>query len=323
MKKNTALTFGAIALLSAGVTFGVKFKQKKDFEKTLKTILIPDAEEQLDSLLRKDAALKDSVDFYRALLLMQSSVADGQSKADEYNKLLGTNTLNIYSELHEISKILGLMENDWAGKYFEVLKRLRPYHIGEGEYDDNETVRKIHQEEGYLLGMTKSLADDDKEIADIPGGYQRWVGNRYNDVYPSFFDGNSFDYYVNVLRSEIKATKGKYNAGEGIVYYPIVSATEIKELLMAIEYFANNFENTRGVVNPKYVQQINKLVAELLPKVEKQIRLEAEKEKTAKKLTEFESAKGAVEKSIKQQRKKLDVLQHTEVSKLMREQRNK
>ena len=82
MKKRTALTLSAIALLGAGVTFGVKSKQKKDFEKILKTVLVPEAEEKLDKLLREDASLQDSIDFYQALLLQQESEVDGQRKAE-------------------------------------------------------------------------------------------------------------------------------------------------------------------------------------------------------------------------------------------------
>lgn len=323
MKKKTALTLSAIALLSAGVTFGVKFKKKKDFEKTLKTILIPDAEKQLESLLREDASLNDSIDFYHALLLTQSSKADGQRIAEKHNKLLGENNPTIYSDLRKISKTLGLMGEDWSRAKNRLYKQLEPYAIGDGYYDDNDKANKLLESKSYLTdGMTENLARID--APDIPGGYQQWIGARYNDVYPSFYGWGDFYYYVDVLQSEIKATRGEYkDTYNDRVFYPITSAEEIKELLLAIKFFVNNFDNSRGVINSEYVKQINDQIKALLPQIEKQIKLETSRDNTAKKLKDFKTAKVAVEQRVEQQQKKLHVLKNTEISKLMHEQRNK
>lgn len=323
MKKKTALTLSAIALLSAGVTFGVKFKKKKDFEKTLKTILIPDAEKQLESLLREDASLNDSIDFYHALLLTQSSKADGQRIAEKHNKFLGENNPTIYSDLRQISKTLGLMGEDWYRAKNRLYKQLEPYAIGDGYYDDNDKANKLLESKSYLTdGMTENLARID--APDIPGGYQQWIGARYNDVYPSFYGWGDFYYYVDVLQAEIKATRGEYkDTYNDRVFYPITSAEEIKELLLAIKFFANNFDNSRGIINSEYVKQINNQIKALLPQIENQIKLETSRDNTAKKLKDFKSAKVAVEKRVGQQRQKLHVLKNTEISKLMREQRNK
>lgn len=328
MKKKTALTLSAIALLSAGVTFGVKFKKKKDFEKTLKTILIPDAEKQLESLLREDAALNDSIDFYHALLLTQSSKADGQRIAEKHNKLLGENNPTIYSDLRQISKTLGLMEGDWSRAKNRLYKQLEPYDVGEGNYyGEDDKIDKLLEFDLYLdQGMTSDMykkLSEGETWPDIPGEYQQWIGPRYNDVRPSFLDEEPFDYYIEILQAEIKATGGEYRDGNGRVFYPITSAEEIKELLVAIKFFVNNFDNSRGVIKSEYVKQINDQIKALLPQIEKQIKLETSRDNTAKKLKDFKSAKVAVEKRVGQQRQKLHVLKNTEISKLMREQRNK
>ena len=132
MKKKTALTLSALVLLSAGITFGVKFKQKKDFEKILKTILIPNAEKELDKLLKEDVSLNDTISYYHSLLLQQSSEADGQKIAEKHDKLLGTSNQNMYSVLSEISKILKLMEEDYIKEYKKTNKERDAYRIGDG-----------------------------------------------------------------------------------------------------------------------------------------------------------------------------------------------
>ena len=52
MKKKTAITLSALALLAGGITFsGIKIKEKKEKEKIeaeLKSVLIPIAEKKLD-----------------------------------------------------------------------------------------------------------------------------------------------------------------------------------------------------------------------------------------------------------------------------------
>ena len=220
------------------------------------------------------------------------------------------------------------MEGDWSRAKNRLYKQLEPYNVGEGNYyGEDDKFDKLLELKSYLnQGMTSDMYEKLSEgemWPDIPGKYQRWIGPRYNDVMPSFWDGDPFDYYIEILQSMIKATRGEYRDGNGRVFYPITSAEEIKELLLAIKFFVNNFDNSRGVINSEYVKQINDQIKALLPQIDKQIKLETSRDNTAKKLKDFKTAKVAVEQRVEQQQKKLHVLKNTEISKLMHEQRNK
>lgn len=325
MKKKTALTLSALALLSAGITFGVKFKHKKDFEKTLKTVLIPNAEKELDNLLQKDASLNDSISFYHALLLQQSSEADGQRIAEKHNKLTGNKNHNMYSELSEISKTLKLMENDYIKEYNKIYKEMQAYHIGEDVYDLPE---KIQEKYDYITqGMTRNL-EDDENTPNIPGGYQQHFLRGYNDVFYSFSDADEyeFDDYTEYLRYELRATRGQFTttgANGNRVFYAITEATEIKQLLIAIKYFINNIDNSKHIINPEHIKTLNKQINALMPIIEKQIKLEATRDATSAKLENFKSSKKMVETRVKQQQGKLKILKTTDIKTLMKQQHEK
>lgn len=324
MKKKTALTLSAIALLSAGITFGVKFKQKKDFEKTLKTVLIPNAEKELDNLLKEDASLNDSISFYHALLLQQSSEADGQRIAEKHNKLTGGKNHNMYSDLSEISKTLKLMENDYRKEYRKLLKEMEPYHIGEGEYD---LPKKLQEQDDYMSQRITGKLADSENIPDIPGGYQQYYASgHYNDVVFDFSSNYSFDDYTEYLRYELKATRGQFTttgANGNRVFYAITEATEIKQLLMAIKYFANNIDNSKHIINPEHIKTLIQQINELIPVIEKQIKLEETRDTTSAKLGNFKTGKKNVENRIKQQQEKIKVLKTTDIKTLMKQQRGK
>lgn len=320
MKKKTALTLSAIALLSAGITFGVKFKQKKDFEKTLKTVLIPNAEKELENLLAQNTELNDSIDFYHALLLRQSSEADGQRIAEKHNKMFREQNPNMYSDFSEISKILKLMENNYIKEHDKILTEIKPYEIGEGEYD---LPKNLQNRLDYLeQGITSPLADYEKDIPEIPGGYQQHFERGYNDVFFNFSDDYRFDTYAEYFRYELKATRGQFTttgSNGNRVFYAITEATEIKQLLIAIKYFANNIDNSKHIINPEYIKTLNKQIDELMPIVEKQIKLESARDATSDKLDKFKSSKKSVENKIKNQQEKVKVLKTTDIKKLMKQ----
>lgn len=331
MKKKTALTLSALALLSAGITFGVKFKQKKDFEKTLKTVLIPTAEKELDKLLKEDASLNDSIVYYHDLLLQQASIADGQRIAEKHNKLLGTHTQNMYSELDEISKTLEQMNEDYVEKANKMYNELEPYYAGDGEYYD--MPKKLQEQYDYMItGITKPLANQ-KNIPDIPGGFKSEIIGRADgvirDISFSFTDRLSFDDFANYLWDELAATRGQYITEyydidtEERTYHVITAASEIKQLLIAIKYFVNNIDNSKHIIKPEDINKINKQIDALMPKIEKQITLESTRDTTSAKLEKFKTSKKGIEGKIKQQQEKVSTLKTTEIRKLMKQQRGK
>ncbi len=324
MKKKTALTLSALVLLSAGITFGVKFKQKKDFEKILKTILIPNAEKELDKLLKEDVSLNDTISYYHALLLQQSSEADGQKIAEKHDKLLGTSNQNMYSVLSEISKILKLMEEDYIKEYKKTNKERDAYRIGDGEY--RGVPKKLQERYNYMTrGITEPLAYGEN-ITYIPGGFQQYCGSRYNDASYDFLDRLSFDEFTEYLRYELKATRGQFTTSGtngNRVFYAITEASEIKQLLIAIKYFINNIDNSKRIINPEHIKTLNKQIDTLIPVIEKQITLEKTTDATSTKLEKFKTSKESLKSKIKQQQEKINVLKTTDVKKLMKQQHGK
>lgn len=306
MKKKTALTLSAIALLSAGITFGIKFKQKKDFEKTLKTVLIPNAEKELDSLLREDVALKDSIDYYEALLLQQQSSMPH----------------NLEFQLSNISKTLRSMELDFTREFEKTLKQMEPYYIGDGNYDLPDNLEEHYH---YLLGgLEKPIFKnfDRKDRPELPGGYQWYVGKKYSDII-TFQDIRDKGVYSNAyfehFRNEIKATHGKFKT-EDCVYYALTEASEIKQLLIAIKYFINNMDNSKQIINPEHIKTLNKQIDDAIPVIEKQADLESA---TSRKRDSFQYAKWEIKDRIYDQNKKVKNLKTDDIAKLMKEQKEK
>ena len=101
-------------------------------------------------------------------------------------------------------------------------------------------------------------------------------------------------------------------------FYPITSGEEIKQLLIAIKYFVNNFDNSQGVIQQQYISQTNDLIDQLLPIIEKQIKLEQGRDTTASKLDMFKAQKNVAEKNVQQQKENIRFLKTTEIKKLMK-----
>ena len=71
MNKKVAVILCTAALLGAGIPIGIKVKNKKEkeeIEKTLKTVLIPNAEKELNNLMHESRLLRDSIAYFQIVL---------------------------------------------------------------------------------------------------------------------------------------------------------------------------------------------------------------------------------------------------------------
>ena len=75
MNKQNAKIFTLCLLLSAGIALGLKVKEKTEknqIKKELETVLIPNAERELDSLIFVHRSLRDSIMYFNNELQKQS-----------------------------------------------------------------------------------------------------------------------------------------------------------------------------------------------------------------------------------------------------------
>ena len=75
MKRKNAIVFTACLILSAGAALGLKVKEKTEknqIKKELETVLIPNAERELDSLIFVHRSLRDSIMYFNNELQKQS-----------------------------------------------------------------------------------------------------------------------------------------------------------------------------------------------------------------------------------------------------------
>lgn len=89
MKKKTVFVLSALTLLGAGTALGVKLKQRSDFKKNLKTVVIPAAEKEVERLSKENSALNDSIVKYEdALALQDKKLALHDKKADSIHSAI-------------------------------------------------------------------------------------------------------------------------------------------------------------------------------------------------------------------------------------------
>lgn len=89
MKKKTVFVLSALTLLGAGTALGVKLKQRSDFKKNLKTVVIPAAEKEVERLSKENSALNDSIVKYEdALALQDKKLALHDKKVDSIHSAI-------------------------------------------------------------------------------------------------------------------------------------------------------------------------------------------------------------------------------------------
>lgn len=105
MNKKVAVILCTAALLGAGIPIGIKVKNKKEkeeIEKTLKTVLIPNAEKELNNLMHESRLLRDSIAYFQIVL-------------DSFEKR--TNIRKYFPQLQEISTLTRSVLCDWHKQY--------------------------------------------------------------------------------------------------------------------------------------------------------------------------------------------------------------
>lgn len=335
MKKSTALTIGAIALLSAGLSFGVKFKQKKDYEEKLKTILIPDAEKKLDDLLREDVALRDSV-----------------IKFEEAQKMLqekkGADAEVIDTAFLELEGIIDTLLSQWHDRPSEIFygefgnevhESLSNWDVQSYLPEDNPDARtdkkaiELYKEVFHRTGNKSHyypVVPDYgekfmlKDALVIPASYEtRGILNFYYDENDTVLTQDMvwfFETMINAIGSTVEDTQGcGFNDFDTYIYNgsPKLRLTILKSL----QSFINSVDNSKNVFDAKTLNLLDKKVKKLLPIIEKKVQIENKEIQTKHKLEHFKSAKESVENRVAQERKHLDVLKTTNIRKLMKKEK--
>ena len=335
MKKSTALTIGAIALLSAGLSFGVKFKQRKDYEEKLKTILIPDAEKKLDDLLREDVALRDSV-----------------IKFEEAQKMLqekkGADAEVIDTAFLELGGIVDTLLSQWHDRPSEIFygKFGNEIHESPSNWDvqsylpaDNPDARtdkkaiELYKEVFHRTGNKSHyypVVPDYgekfmlKDALVIPALYEtRGILNFYYDENDTALTQDMlvfFETMIDAIGSTVEDTQGcGFNDFNTYIYNgsPKLRLTILKSL----QSFINSVDNSKNVFDAKTLNLLDKKVKKLLPIIEKKVQIENKEIQTKHKLEHFKSAKESVENRVVQERKHLDVLKTTNIRELMKKEK--
>ena len=260
MKKKTAITLGALALLAAGVTFGgfkIKEKKEKDkIEKTLKTVLIPNAEKELDALTKQYSDLSDSIAYY-----------ENQIEALTQDTLISEEDAEIIDKLlSDIKKDWEKAYNKWSKKYFDI------GYLGDRAFDENLLPIDGKKQYFYLSGgIFKKFANDSSWY--IPGYTEEYFAGRDKSGYRKVLIGRGYEYYD---YTRFASSEGYDTYFESVIGYLKESLSqredfnfyEQQDLLNALEALVKNIDNSQGIIKPETLQKLGVIVKTLLGKAE-------------------------------------------------------
>ncbi len=299
MKKKTAITLGALALLVSGVTFGgfrIKEKKEKDkIEKELKEILIPNAEKELDALTKQHSDLNDSITYYANQI-----------------EMLTQDTLISEADAKEISKLLSDIQKDLSSSYSKWTKKYEKYYEGEGEYDYDRMPKEGVKQSDYLAGgILKKFAKDSSWY--VPGYEEEY----FVDVPPAYSDREVKSGYRKVRigrieeyrESSIYAKAGGYDTyvehvmaslQESLSQIEDFNFSEQEQLLRTLESFVKNIDNSRGVIKPETLRKLGVIVKTSLKRVEydKLTKAKDKKESFSKAKSNLEFKLAAAERKV-------------------------
>lgn len=132
MNKKTAIILSTAILLSAGIPIGIKIKNKKEkeeIENTLNNILIPNAEKELNELMKQNRQLRDSICYLEELL-------------ETYEK--STNINQFFPQLREILQLTQSVLSDWHKQYDSVQSEI-------AKHTNTDSIPDTLQSQLYFL----------------------------------------------------------------------------------------------------------------------------------------------------------------------------
>lgn len=273
MKKKTAITLAALALLASGVTLGgfrVKEKKEKDkIEKALNEILLSDAKQKLYELERQDAELWDSIDYYTRVL-----------------QGLTPDTLISKSDADTLRQLVSSIYDDWKSVYSSFLNKYWDVgYAGDRFFDDEALPKPAQNKLKYLNGgMLKNYYDASWWESEY----------RYDDIIGQLsVDGDDHPYVHYALRRV-------WHMLDEIEYQNIV---EQEKTVRKLEVFVNNIDNSQGVINQNTLEKMKKIVQNLFVKGNLNNKKEVERKKGA-----FQDAQKRVRRDESKAREKVDLL---------------
>lgn len=209
MKKKTVFVLSALTLLGAGTALGVKLKQRSDFKKNLKTVVIPAAEKEVERLSKENSALNDSIVKYEdALALQDKKLALHDKKADSIHSA-------IKRDYSKGSYFIGCYDEPIPIEMRELVylfQQVRDDVIGVVASGIRNTVMEI---EGLTYEQFEDLVCDNEEfISEAEYCYDNKVSKDTLKLYEKL-------YYFNGNHSEYSPTVKNYN-GKYILKHPVV-----------------------------------------------------------------------------------------------------
>ncbi|MBP5485813.1 MAG: hypothetical protein J6Y07_03855 [Alphaproteobacteria bacterium] len=332
MKKRTALTLSLMALLAGGITFGaLKYKDKKEkdeVERELKEILIPNAENRLDSLLVVSKGLQDSIAHYE----------------QEINKI-DNDSLISRIDVEVIDKLLSNIGQDWRSavskwddKYFDL------YYEGDGSFNEDGLPQNAKNQILYLNGGILKGFDGDTTWT-IPGytmehrviygeldrppiagyfpvelgrpGYREYMINDISDGYDTYFEQ-----VLGSLRESVSQVLPFQEDDDTFVNDPReqLDPIEQEQLLRTLKCFVEKIDNSQNVINPATLRKLGTIVDSLLIKADMK-NLSQKRSNAYNKYNTFRNADYKVRQQLSKQRQLLERYQSPNAVKTVMQQR--
>ena len=165
MNKQNAKIFTLCLLLSAGAALGLKVKEKTEknqIKKELETVLIPNAERELDSLIFIHRSLRDSIVYFNGELQKQSQYTQIKKQIPA---------------IKEISNNLNILATQWHNTYTETEDDI-------AEYTDSANIpQKLTQRIDYLTNdFVSSSISNNRRFDSIAENLQNAL-----DTYTDYF----------------------------------------------------------------------------------------------------------------------------------------
>ena len=332
MKKRTALTLSLMALLAGGITFGaLKYKDKKEkdeLERELKEILIPNAENRLDSLLVVSKGLQDSIAHYEQEI----------NKIDNDSLISRTDVEVIDKLLSNIRQDWGSAVSKWNDKYFDL------YYEGDGSFNEDGLPQNAKNQILYLNGGILKRFDEDTTWT-IPGytmeylvidrdyghppvagyfpvelgrpGYREYMVNAISDGYDTYFEQ-----VLGSLRESVSEALPFQEDDDTFANDPReqLDPIEQEQLLRTLKCFVEKIDNSQNVINPATLRKLGTIVDSLLIKADMR-NLSQKRSNAYNKFAAFRNADNKVKQQLSKQRQLLNKYRSPNAVEMLTQQR--
>lgn len=347
MKKRNAIALSTLLLLSVGAAWFVikNQKEKKEIEKDVKEVLIPNAERVLDSLQQKYESTLALYDQQSKLLVAS------EQKQDSLEKVVA-----LEEQIKHVNSLVNDLKNQFYSKTNRIIEELGLTAFGEDgcmhgyeETDEYGLLRNpkkgeehLYQEYYYLTGNQDRFLKVPVETGKTLLGDSLYIPTRNAQTYYRNISGGGYwgseetakgfytrevdeflyimsEFVIPVVYENVHAYEYLH---DGARMYPKDSSPEYAiSVLNALQRFVDGIDNSGNAFNPKTLSDLRKTIKVLKAGLEELISMNSNVNKTRQQVASYKKATDNLRKNIQKSKDNLSMLKGPDVVKELRARR--